>query len=80
MSVIPAIIKDNKPVCPYCERETKELKVVDVEVALVDNKKHFELEAKCLRCNRKTYYFLDLEMFKRKSISKNSKRFEKAEQ
>lgn len=77
---MPAIISKNKPICPYCKGQGKELKVVDVEVALVDNKKHFELEAKCLRCNRKTYYFLDLEMFKRKSISKNSKRFEKAEQ
>lgn len=70
------IIEDNKPKCPKCSNtKSKTLKVVDVDVAMIDEEPHFEFITRCRKCDTKFYYFLDTEMIERKSVDRNSDRY-----
>lgn len=68
-----ALIESNRPVCPKCrEDHFDKLKVVDVNVASINNKRHFEIAMKCRSCSEVSYYFLDLEMMNRVSINRET--------
>ncbi len=73
---LPCIIDDNKPRCPYCNNEVAP-KIIDVDVAIVDGERHFEMEVRCNKCTNKSYYFLDLDLEERKSVDKKSDRFQR---
>lgn len=68
-------IENNKPLCPCCK--SRDLKVIDVDMAVVDSDKHFEFLVRCKDCSNKSYYFLDLDMLIRKEVDKSSERFVK---
>lgn len=70
------VIVNNLPVCPKCSNNNYEtLKIQDVDVAKIDGEPHFELTAKCWKCDTRFYYFLDTEMFERKAVDKSSDRY-----
>lgn len=73
-----SIILNNSPKCPYCfEYDYNNLKAIDVGVALIDGERHFEIIMKCKTCSKESYYFLDMEMERRKDVSKSSDRYKK---
>lgn len=72
-----AIIENNRPKCPLCDEKEK-LKVIDVDVALLDGVKFFEILIRCNSCNRESYYFLDTEMKKRLSANKKDGSYKKS--
>ena len=78
MKKLPSIIVDNQSRCPHCKSELP-LRVSDVDVAIIDGEKHFEMEVRCLKCSGKSYYFLDLDMIERKSVDKKSDRFSRVD-
>ena len=72
------IIVNNLPLCPHCSnKDYKFLKILDVDVAKIDGEPHFEFIARCKKCDTKFYYFLEVGMFERKSVDRNSDRYSK---
>lgn len=73
-----AIIENNFPVCPECSnKDANLLKVIDVDIANISDKTHYEFTAKCRKCDTKFYYFLDIDLFERKAIYRNSDTYSK---
>lgn len=70
------VIVNNLPRCPECDnKDADTLSILDVDVARIDDKPHFEMIAKCKKCDTKFYYFLDTEMFKRIAVDRKSERY-----
>lgn len=70
------VIVNNLPCCPKCSNQDEEtIDMLDVDVARIDDEPHFEMVAKCKKCDTKFYYFLDIEMFERKAIDRKSDRY-----
>jgi len=73
-----SIILNNSPKCPYCfEYDYDNLKVIDVDLGLIDGEPHYEITMKCETCGESSYYFLDMNMKRRKDVSKDSDRYAK---
>lgn len=70
------VIVNNLPRCPECDnKDADTLAIQDVDVARIDDEPHFEMIAKCKKCDTKFYYFLDTEMFERKAVDRKSERY-----
>lgn len=70
------VIVNNLPCCPECDnKDVVALSILDVDVAIIDDKSHYEMIAKCKKCDTKFYYFLDVEMFKRIAVDRKSERY-----
>lgn len=70
------VINDNRPHCPKClNSDSETIKIVDVDVAKIDDEPHFEMIARCRKCDIKFYYFLDTEMGKRIVVDRKSERY-----
>lgn len=69
-------IVDNRPCCPKCSSmDAETIKIIDVDVAIIDKESYFELSARCRKCGMKFYYFLDTAMEERIVVDKKSDRY-----
>lgn len=72
------VVVDNFPCCPKCSnKDANYLRILEVDIAKIDGDQHFEFTTKCKKCETKFYYFLDIDLFERKSVDKKSGRYSK---
>ena len=63
-----AKVVNNSPICPFCDEKEK-LKVIDVDTQSTEDDTYFSILIICRNCNKESFYYLDLFMENRYSIT-----------